>query len=368
MPARLKFAVGGGGTGGHVVPALSVCEAILQLRSDAEVIYVGSRNSIEERMAKERGYRFLPVRIAKLRRGNLLQNLALPFIAALALIQASYHLIVSGAKFVVGTGGFSAWPICAAAKMFGRTYFLQEQNAFPGLVTRMLAGGARRIYLGYDEARSRLSVPDDKLVFTGNPIPGMVKSEDQLTARSGLGIDADRQTVMVTGGSGGALSINQAIDSIKEDLLKRGFNLIWQTGKHWESDYSIPDELKSRLLISRFFDTARMAAAYQASDLVIARSGAMTLAELAMMGLPAILIPYPYAAENHQEFNARAVEKAGGALVVLDAELSPDVLLERISEALDAEKHKSMSGGMKSLAKDSAALNIAEDILARMRC
>jgi len=359
----LRLAVGGGGTGGHAIPALAICRAIRFLRPDVEILYIGARASLEERLARQEGYTFKGVPIAGFRRGSLVGNLTLPVKCVVALCQAMRYLSVHKIRLVIGTGGFSAWPVCAAARLSGRPYVLQEQNAYPGMVTRLMARGARRIYLGLEAAADRLKVNPKVLQFTGNPVSGEITPGDARASRRELGLDPERPTILITGGSGGAQSINSVIAQIKSDLIDRGFNLIWQTGKHWSVDITVSVEYSGRLLIERFLEAGRMAAAYRAADVAVARCGAMTLAELAAMRLPAVLVPFPYAAGGHQEANARAVEAVGAAKMILDRELTPESLINSILEVAAPETKRRMATAFKKLARTDAAEQIAKDIL-----
>jgi len=174
-------------------------------------------------------------------------------------------------------------------------------------------------------------------------------------------------TIFVTGGSGGALSIDKVINEIKDDLMEEGYNLIWQTGKHWDGSTKVPDQLEKRIIIERFFNSREMSFAYGSADFVVSRCGAMTLTELAMIGLPAILIPFPYSAEGHQEANAHSVEQAGGAMLLLNKDLNVESLTEAIEKMSDKNQLESMSGNMKRLAKEDAAQEIVTDILTLIR-
>ncbi len=236
MADRIRLVVCGGGTGGHVIPALSICRKIKEFRPDTEILYIGARGSLEERLATREGYPFRSVWISSLRRGRIVSNLMLPLKMKVSLIQAIVHLSRHRPDMVIGTGGFSAWPACTAARITRRPYVLQEQNAYPGLVTRLLARGARRIYIGYEDVTKKLNVKKDRFLLTGNPIQTETDRISLLEARRILGLEQSNSTLFVTGGSGGAASINRVIDQVKDKLLARGYNLIWQTGKHWEKD------------------------------------------------------------------------------------------------------------------------------------
>lgn len=359
----LKLAVSGGGTGGHVIPALNISNAIKTLKPEIEIIYVGAKGSLEERLAAEAGYPFKRVRTIYLRRRISLKNLLVPFISMFSILHVVRWLVANKIRLVIGTGGYSAFPLTSAARLIGKSYVIQEQNAYPGLVTRLLAGGAKRIYLGYEAAAQHLKAAPERILHTGNPVSFDNGVANQKDARRQFGVDEDRFTVFVTGGSGGAGSINKAVDGARESLINHGYNIIWQVGKQWNGELTVPDEFRNRFVIRRFLDKRSMSLAYSASDLVVARCGAMTLAELAQAGLPAVLIPYPYATGGHQEANGRAVESVGGAVVILDNELKADILTKTINNLMETERFSIMADAMRSLARPDAVTRIAEDIL-----
>ena len=376
------MAVTGGGTGGHIVPALNICRELLRRKPDLEIIYFGSRGSLEEKLVRIEGYRFCRVLTAYLRRSLSPRNLVLPFIVIISLIQAIVKLRLHNTMFVIGTGGYSAFPALYAAKILKVTYVIHEQNAYPGLVTRLVANGARRIYLAYSDARKHMTVNPLNVMVTGNPVttsplfPSPVhrerdggrmtfldEAESRRIARDYFGLQRNRQTVFITGGSGGALSINRVVDSLRKKLVESGYNLIWQTGKNYSGPMMVEEEYRGWIVKKRFFNTSEMQTAYTASDIAVARCGAMTLAELAMMGLPAILIPYPHAAGGHQEANGKAVQDAGGAWLIPDRDLTPENLLSAINQSMDDEVLARMSKAMKGLAKPEATEKIVDDIM-----
>ena len=363
MDDSLRLAICGGGTGGHVIPAITICEKIKELKPDTEFVYIGAANSLEQRLAGESGYAFKPVWISSLRRGRFFSNISLPLKCAVSLVQAFLHLTFFKAHVVVGTGGFSSWPACAAARYSGRPYVLWEPNAFPGLVTRLLAKRAKRVYISFKEVSRKLKLRADQFLITGNPVSIRVGEVDPENARRAFNLDPDRTTILVTGGSGGARSINKVVDNCKESLIKKGLNIVWQTGKHWDGNLEVPEALKNNLFIQRFLNRDEMSLAYSAADFALTRCGSMTLAELAQAGLPAILVPFPFAAEGHQEANARAVVEAGGGRMILDQDLNPESLIENISDFLDVDKRKQMLMEMRKLARPDAAEIIANDIL-----
>lgn len=357
--------VTGGGTGGHATPAIAIADELKRQDSDINVHYIGGYDSLEQRLAIEHGFKFHPVWISSLRRGRILNNLKLLLMIPVSLIQAIYYLLRYRVCLVIGTGGFASFPACTAARLLRRAVVLQDQNSYPGMVTRLMASYATLIYLGFKEAENHLNAKSDKFLITGNPTSFEHAAKRGTDNRFDL--DRERTTIFVTGGSGGALSINRVIDEIKGDLIERDYNLIWQTGKHWDGSIEVPEDSKKRMIIKRFYNSDEMRSAYNSADFVVSRCGAITLAELALMGIPAILIPFPYSAEGHQEANGRAVAKAGAAKLLLNADLTRETLLEAIGEMSDQETLKGMSENMRKLAKQNAAREIVNDCMALIK-
>ena len=345
------------------MPALAVGRELQRLAADLEILYIGAANSIEERMAKGEGYRFAAVKIAPLRRGVIIPNLMMPYKAAYSVIEAMWLLNRNGVVGVFGSGGFSSWPACAAARQLRLPYFLEDGNAYPGLVVRLLAKRARRVYTAYDVTSQHLKLKGDQSIVAGIPVSSRIVGGDTVSARREMGLDESRFTILATGGSGGSKTINRAVEESLKKLLGKGFNVIWQTGKQIETLPAIPPAQQSRMLIERFLEPPRMALALKACDLAITRCGMMSLAELAVAGKPAILIPFPYSAEGHQEANAKAVSAAGGGVMVLDKDFSAERLGELVEELSDPAKSAKMTAAMKALGRPDAATRIAEDIL-----
>lgn len=353
----------GGGTYGHIIPAHSIAKELLRQESNVKIIYAGAANSHEAKLAREVGWDFYSVSTAYLRRSLSLRNLVLPFILLMGLFQALGIISRQKPDIVIGTGGYSSLPLLVAARLKGIRYYLHEANAYPGLVIRMTAQGARRIYLGQKQAGRYLKASESNIVVTGNPVDVELPEISSEDARTKFNLDPNRLTLFVTGGSGGARRINQTIEKALPELMNRDLNLIWQYGKHYEGSTEYRKDFPNTLYMDRLLTREDMYLAFRAADLVIARAGAMTLAELALFGKPAILIPFPYSAEGHQEANAKAVEEANGGIMVLDKDFSIEVLLEKLKVLSNSDQLLLMSQAMKSLAGENAANMIVEDIL-----
>jgi UDP-N-acetylglucosamine--N-acetylmuramyl-(pentapeptide) pyrophosphoryl-undecaprenol N-acetylglucosamine transferase len=314
----MKILIAGGGTGGHLMPALALARVAAE--SGHDVVLVGAQRGIEARILPRHPFRFHLLPIEPLYRRQWWRNLLLPLTALRATRASERVLRDERPAIVIGTGGYAAGPVLWRAQRAGIPTVLQEQNAFPGLTTRWLARRARQVHLGFPEASQRLSPGPLTQVFVfGNPItpPGRV---DAHAARAELGVSTRDRTVLVVGGSQGARALNETVAGALGRGLLGDVNLLWGTGTAHEERYA-PLAVPGRVVVRGFFDP--IAPAYVAADLVVARAGAMTVAELCAWGKPSILVPLPTAAADHQTFNARALANAGAGVLMLESELSP---------------------------------------------
>ena len=363
MGREYRIALCGGGTGGHVMPALNIFRELKTRNLQLKFWYIGNRNSLEEKIAISERIEFLPVRITYLKRHFSLRNMVLPFIAAFSVMQALIHLLKNRIDIVIGTGGFSAWPALAASSLVNIPYVLQEQNTLPGLVTRLTVKKAQRIYLGHERAIKHLNVRSDRVLITGNPLSWAFDPISVVDARRKLGLDTERPTIFITGGSGGAASMNLLINSMKSDLIGNGFNIIWQTGKHWDNLLSTEATESENIFSNRFFSQESMFHAYSAANIAIVRCGEMTLAELALAGLPAILVPFPFSSEGHQEANGLAVEADGAGVVIRDSDLTKEKVAYTIKSMMEPATYASMKEAMLGRKRPDAVTLIVDDIL-----
>jgi len=362
----VRIVIAGGGTGGHVFPGIAVAEAIESEAPDATVIFMGGSRSIEERVVTESGRAFVPVPSAALRRGRDVRNLALPVTVGVGYLRALTALARQRPDAAVGTGGFASVPPILAAWTLRVPVLLQEQNAYPGLATRFLSRVAREVHVSFDETRSYLPRAR-RVVVSGNPVRAGFRSVDKRAARAALGLSTDAPVLFCLGGSRGAHRINEAVIAAAGQLRKAGVELIAQTGAdEFDAVRAAAERSGLRAVVRSFFDN--IAEAYAASDLVVSRAGATTIAELTLVGRPAILVPYPYAAEGHQMKNARSLERSGAALVVPDAELAGDVLAAEVDRLIrDPARLGAMADASRRLARPDAAVRVARAVLALAR-
>lgn len=360
-PSGLRVLIAGGGTGGHVFPALAIGQTLLARVADASVLYVGTRQGAEARIIPQAGGDLRALWISGFSRRHMLRNLLLPLKLIVSFFQSVQMLLSFRPHVVIGTGGYVMGPVLWTAQRLGFPTMLQEQNSYPGYTTRVLALRARVVCAGFEDSAQRL--PGCRVEITGNPLRPSFRALDRETARSAWNLDFQRPTLLVFGGSAGARSINIAVGAALPRLLEK-WNLIWQTGRAGVPAFTdstlIENAITHRRLIVREF-IHNMPEAYAVSDLAICRSGAMTLAELAAAGVPALLIPYPFATDDHQTANAQAVAEVGAAVTIKDSRLDADTLFDTMNRLFESEiERRQMAERMKSLAKPDATERIVD--------
>ena len=358
----MKVLIAGGGTGGHVYPGIAIAEELRRMHPDAQVIFVGGRRGVEATAVPESGFpiRFVTVRGLPRRAwwrwpGAVLAN-------AIGFIQAVWLVSMERPDVVVGTGGYVSGPVALAAFMMGRPLLLQEQNSIPGLANRWLARVAREVHLSFTEARGYFARKDN-LKVTGNPVRAFILEGDRPTGMQEFGLMEGKPTVFIFGGSRGAHRINEAsLDAMRRLKGRVDVQFILQTGREdfeWAQQIADSEQLPTRILPY----LRQIHLAYAVADLVVCRSGAMTLAEIAACGTPAILVPYPYAAHNHQEVNALNLVERGAAAMVLDRELTGERLAREIAHLLaDRQTLRRMSANARTFARLDAAERLVRSI------
>ncbi len=354
----------GGGTGGHLMPALAIAEAMVRLDPSVEPFFLGARRGIEAQVLPARPWRHALLPFEPIYRRQWWRNWRLPLSAWRSHAMVRDVLEREGPALAVGTGGYVSGPAVWAAARAGVPYLLQEQNAFPGFATRRLARQARQIHLGFPEAARYLEPgPETVVSVTGNPIvPPVEPRPARGAAKQALGFAADRPLVLVAGGSQGSLAINRVVaGAVTSGRWPGGTQLLWQTGQASHGDFAHLGTATVRL--SPFIDP--MAMAYAAADLVVCRGGALTLAEVAAWALPAIVVPLPTSAANHQLVNARALAAAGAAVLREQRDLDADSLVTAVTGLLDDPAGMArLAAAGRGRARPLAADNIAAAALA----
>ena len=362
MP-ELCILFAGGGTGGHLFPAIAIADELRSQQPAAEIHFVGTKDRIEARVVPQLGYAFHSIWISGFRRSFRLSNLLFPLKVIVSFMQSVSIIRKIKPNVVVGTGGYVSGPVLRAAVLCNIPTLIQEQNSYPGVTTRMLAPKVDEVHVTFESSLQYLSGKSN-IHVSGNPTRNMLAGAEKKEALNYFGFDekSGAVTLLVVGGSLGAHSINTAVIGCLERLVGRGLRIIWQTGKEdlrqaVEAAGPYPD---STIWVSSFID--RMDYAYAAADVVLCRAGATSLAELTRLGKPSILVPYPHAAADHQTENARALASAGAAIVLPD-DAAGAGLEEAVVSLLDPKRRSEMSKASAALGRPEAAAEIAQRVL-----
>ena len=357
---RKKFILSGGGTGGHIYPAIAIANELKSRFPDSEILFVGASDKMEMQKVPQAGYKITGLWISGIQRRLTLDNAMFP----LKLISSLWksRRIVKDFKpdVVIGTGGFASGPLLKAAAGMGVPTVIQEQNSYPGITNKWLAGKAKKICVAY-EGLERF-FPSNKIVLTGNPVRqdiiGVEQKRDEAIRQ--LGLDPNKKTLLVLGGSLGSRRINQLMAKELTWLLAQNVQVIWQCGKFYFDEYRHLGD-KENVKVLSFID--RMDLVYAAADVVISRSGASSVSELCIVGKPVIFIPSPNVAEDHQTKNAQAIVDKGGALMLKEAQL--DTQFQPVFEDLvnNNEKQQRLGENIKQLAKVNATKDIVDEIV-----
>ncbi len=367
MIPSLRILISGGGTGGHIFPAIAIADALRRLRAEANILFVGANGRMEMERVPAAGYPIVGVDIAGLQRGwswdSLRRNAALPLKLWRSWRQARRIVRDFRPNVVVGTGGYASWAVLRVAQQMGIPTLIQEQNSYAGLTNRLLAKRAKRICVAY-EGMDRY-FPADRLVLTGNPVrlDFLHLSAKRSEGRSFYGLSDNHRLLAVVGGSLGARTLNEAM-ARNTALLAQQPNLqvVWQCGRFYEQHYrSCTTAQLPHVRLCAFIE--RMDLLYAAADVVVARAGALTVSELAVAEKPAILVPSPNVAEDHQTRNAKALVDQGAALLVPDARAPEQLVPEALSLLASSERRDALRQSIRRLARPNAAEAIAHEVL-----
>ncbi|CAN5401311.1 undecaprenyldiphospho-muramoylpentapeptide beta-N-acetylglucosaminyltransferase [soil metagenome] len=357
----IKVLLAAGGTGGHVYPAISIADAVSRLSPDSEILFVGTRDRMEWQAVPSAGYTIKSVWISGFHRRLTPHNLLFPFKLIVSLAQSASILKKFRPGVVVSCGGFAAGPIGWVAAKMGIPLVIQEQNSYPGVTNRMLAKKAVAIFTAFKAADDFL--PSDKITLTGNPVRSGLVVKDKKQALEHFGFTAEKPVLLVLGGSGGALALNNAMENSIDQLHDGlGVQIIWQCGNKYHEQLSsrIDESEYSELRLLSYIDN--MPAAYGSADLVLTRAGAGTCSELMMIGKPSVLVPSPNVAGDHQTKNAESMVENGASVLIPETELEKS-LAEKINQLIfDEAALRSMSEAALSMAKPDAAKQIAESL------
>jgi UDP-N-acetylglucosamine--N-acetylmuramyl-(pentapeptide) pyrophosphoryl-undecaprenol N-acetylglucosamine transferase len=360
---KLNVIISGGGTGGHIFPAISIANELkAQLGDGVNILFVGAQGRMEMEKVPAAGYAIEGLWISGLQRKLSPQNLLLPFKIVSSLIKA--HRIINAFKpqLVIGVGGYASAIIMKAANQRNIPTLIQEQNSYPGITNKMLAGGASKICVAYANMDNFFS--KSKLVLTGNPIRKEISDMqvNKADAYTYFNLNPNKKTILIVGGSLGALTINEAIKNASL-LLPTDVQLVWQTGKNY---YASATTMASDVIHVYDF-IARMDYAFSVADVVISRAGAGTLSELCVVGKPVVLVPSPNVAEDHQTHNAMALVNSNAAVLIKDVDAKIKLMPATLALINDVDKCATLSKNIISLAKPNAAKNIVAEALALVK-
>lgn len=353
--ATYRILISGGGTGGHIYPALAIANAWMEKHPDSEILFVGAEGKMEMQKVPEAGYSIKGLPVAGLQRKLTLANLSFPIKLWRSLRMASRIVKEFKPQLVVGVGGYASGPVLYAAQSKGIPTLLQEQNSYAGLTNKILAKKAARICVAYP-GMDRF-FPKEKIKLTGNPVRKdlLDLAGKKELGKEKFGLDASRKTILILGGSLGARTLNLAMLKHMADLEKEGYQVLWQSGKFYFKDMESALEKAGLLHIHLREFIREMDLAYAAADLIVSRAGALSVSELCLVGKPVIFIPSPNVAEDHQTKNATACVKQGAAVLLPDAEAVAK-FKEYIDELLQQEqKSQSLAIAIKKLAMPDAA-------------
>lgn len=358
-----KVIISGGGTGGHIYPALAIAEEINMRYPECELLFVGAEGRMEMEKIPAAGYPIEGLWISGIERKVFSKkNLQFPFKVISSVWRSRKLLKMFKPDIAVGVGGFASGPLLFSASRKGIPTLIQEQNSYPGITNRILAKRADRICTGFEHMEKWF--PKERTTYTGNPLRSGIKdvANKSTEGKAHFGLRPDQPVVFVMGGSLGARSLNQAVEKDLEAFKAAGIQVLWQTGKRYLPEITASLPLDEYPNIKAVDFISHMDLAYGAADVIVSRAGAMSIAELALVGKPTILVPSPNVSEDHQTRNAEALTKADAAILVADKQVV-GLLHSTVAELLaNEEKCQMMSGNMKSIAKPGAAAAVVDEI------
>ena len=353
-----RFILSGGGTGGHIYPAIAIANELKKRHSDAEFLFVGAKDRMEMEKVPQAGYKIEGLWISGLQRKLTLKNVMFPFKLISSLFKAGRIVSKFKPHAVIGTGGFASGPLLKIASGRGIPCVLQEQNSYAGITNKLLKNKVAKICVAYDGMEAFF--PSDKIVKTGNPVRDdlVTMGDDKKTALDFFGFDANRPTVLILGGSLGARRINQLIEQKLDYFKSLGTQLVWQCGKLYFEEYTKYNSDSVKVL--DFLN--RMDHAYTASDFIISRAGASSVSELCIVGKPVLFVPSPNVAEDHQTKNAMALVQENAAVMVKEKDLDSDFEKVFTNVFQSKEKQQDLAENIKALALPNATVAIVDEI------
>ena len=355
-----RVILSGGGTGGHIFPALAIADALKRESASTKILFVGASDRMEMTRVPDAGYPIKGLWISGIKRNLSFQNLLFPFKLVASLCRSYLILKKFKPQVVIGTGGFASGPLLYMATRLNIPSLIQEQNALPGITNRVLGKYVHCVCVAHQQAEKFFS--KNKMVLTGNPLRAVLTQSllDSKKARKLLGLEPNKVTLLVVGGSLGARRINDLLAEQAERITSQNVQILWQCGKLYEKEFSRYE--KKNIHVRAFLDD--MSTAYAAADLIISRAGALAVSELCQVGKAVLFIPSPNVAENHQFKNAIAVAEKGAAIVIEEKELDKNFEKEIDELLTNITLRSTLGGNIKKLAKSNATASIVEQVKA----
>ena len=357
---KLKVIVSGGGTGGHIFPAIAIAKSLENKVSDIELLFVGAKDRMEMQKVPEAGYKIEGLWISGFQRSFSRRNLMFPFKLISSVIKSMKIVRRFKPDLVIGTGGFASGPLLFAASRKGIPSVIQEQNSYPGITNKVLSKYVNKVCVAYDNMERFF--PKDKIIFTGNPIrKAILNFKDKREEGKNLfGVNNGKITILVVGGSLGARTINESIKESISEFANNELNLIWQTGTSFgDVAKNIIEDINIDGISSHMF-IREMDLAYAAADIIVSRAGAIAISELCFVGKPILLVPSPNVAEDHQTQNAQSLVNKNSALMVKDVDAKRKLVSELISLSRNKDLQGVLSSNIQKLSVDNAAVRIAD--------
>ena len=357
----LSFIMAGGGTGGHIFPAVAIANAIKKLQPDANILFIGAKGKMEMEKVPQAGYMIEGLDIAGYNRSSLIKNLGLPYKLIKSFLQVKSIFKKFKPDAVIGVGGYSSFPVLRYAQSKGIQSFIHESNSFAGKTNILLGKKANKIFVAIDGMEKFF--PADKISISGNPVRAAI-TNSTISREDGIGffgLDPAKKTVLSVGGSLGAKGINEALEKHIDEFESNGLQLIWQTGRPYALKAQQCVAGRQNIWANDFI--TQMEYAYAAADVIISRSGAMSVSEICVIKKPAVFVPFPFAAEDHQTVNAKKLVDRNAAMMVKDSEASDKLVSTIIALAKDEQKQNELKQNIGRLAVADADMVIAKGIL-----
>ncbi len=358
---NLHIIISGGGTGGHIFPALSIADEIKQRVPDADILFVGAKDRMEMERVPAAGYKIVGLPVRGLKRKLTIENIRILLDFMKSKRMARKIIKDFNPCIAIGVGGYASAPVLSAASKMGIPCLLQEQNSYAGVTNRLLAKKSSTICVAYEGMEKYF--PAEKLVFTGNPVRKIILNDDlKKEARAHFKLQTENPVLFIVGGSLGAKTLNLAMLKGIESLSEMKIEVLWQTGKiyHQQIQEELKDRIPANIHILDF--VSRMDLAYNIADLLVSRAGALSLSEICVVGKPSVLVPSPNVAEDHQTKNARALVNAGAAIMVRDGEATEKLINNAVALLNNKEKLIELGNNAIKLAKPTATKTIVDEV------